>query len=108
VIAHLRHKALHKCKFTTAGHYVTIVEKNVNTNDVNDANDTKDVNDANDANDANDVNDFNDANDANDVYTVSDPNSCLEERTHGTVEEISKDCQLVGFIRMIPETSKDF
>ncbi len=89
MIAHLRHKALHKCKFTTAGHYVTIVEKNVNTNDANDANDV------------------NDANNVNDVYTVSDPNSCLEERTHGTVDEISKDCQLVGFIRMIPEAKTE-
>ena len=33
-------------------------------------------------------------------YVVSDSNSCEEERTHGTVEELSEDCQLVGFIRM--------
>ena len=65
VIAHLRHKSFHTCKFTRAGHYVVIVNKNEDGS-----------------------------------YVVSDSNSCEDERTHGTVEEISKDCSLVGFIRM--------
>ena len=65
VIAHLRHKSFHTCKFTRAGHYVAIVKKNEDGS-----------------------------------YEVSDSNSCEDERTHGTVEEISKDCSLVGFIRM--------
>ena len=34
-------------------------------------------------------------------YVVSDPNSCEEDRTHGTVEELSEECQLVGFIRFV-------
>jgi len=67
VIAHLRHKTFHSCKFTRAGHYVVIVNKREDGS-----------------------------------YEVSDSNSCEEERTHGTVEEISEDCQLVGFIRMVP------
>lgn len=33
-------------------------------------------------------------------YTVSDPNSCEEARTHGTREELSEECDLVGFVRM--------
>ena len=66
VIAHVRHKTFHTCKFTTIGHYIVIVNKN----------------------------------EAEGNYVVSDPNSCEDERTHGTVEELSKDCSLVGFIRM--------
>ena len=65
VIAHLRHKTFHTCKFTRAGHYVMIVDRNKDGS-----------------------------------YVVSDSNSCEEDRTHGTVEELSEDCQLVGFIRM--------
>ena len=66
VIAHLRHKTFHTCKFTRAGHYVVIVKKNEDG-----------------------------------TYVVSDSNSCEEERTHGTVEELSEGCQLVGFIRFV-------
>ena len=34
------------------------------------------------------------------TYVVSDSNSCEEERTHATDQELIRDCSLVGFIRM--------
>jgi len=39
----------------------------------------------------------------NSTYTVSDPNSCDEANTHGTLWELSVECSLVGFLRMFDD-----
>lgn len=34
-------------------------------------------------------------------YSISDPNSCENSRRFGTAEELSQQCELVGFVRLI-------
>lgn len=41
-------------------------------------------------------------------YDVSDPNSCEDENMHGTVSDLSRDCYLVGFVRIFGNQSEIF
>jgi hypothetical protein len=78
VIAHVRHKFAHTCKFTKAGHYIVITGSTGAKNEYGTS---------------------------KTVYFVSDPNSNAYNRTFATMDDFNQ-CEIAGFISLLPQNLK--